>query len=210
MNKNLENNLVTISGVITTKFEFSHEVLGEKFFMVYVNIPRTSGAVDSLPIIVSERLINTSEDLIGVNVIVNGQYRSYNKHCGEKNYLILSVFALEFEIVDEPLRGYDSNNIYLEAVIVKEPVYRMTPSGREISDILVAVNRSYGKSDYIPCICWGRTAKFVSNLCVGDMVVLKGRIQSREYFKTMPDGSKESKVAYEVSVNTAEVMKNEN
>ena len=205
MNRELENNLVTISGEISKNPLFSHEVYGEKFYTMFVDIPRKSGYVDSLPVIVSERIIDVSEELKGLKVIVNGQYRSFNKHEEEKSYLILSVFALEVEFVDEVLNYYDSNNIYLEAVIVKEPIYRTTPYGREIADVLVASNRSYGKADYIPCICWGRNARFVSNLSVGDKVVFRGRIQSREYNKKMPDGTVEVRTAYEVSVSTVEV-----
>lgn len=205
MNKNLENNLVTISGEISTKLEFSHEVFGEKFYMFFVDIPRNSGYVDSLPVIVSERLINVTEELRGLKVIVNGQYRSYNKHEEKKNYLMLSVFALEIEFVEEILNCHDRNSIYLEAVIVKEPIYRKTPYGREITDILVAVNRPYGKADYIPCICWGRNAKYVSNLNIGDSLFINGRIQSREYNKKLPDGTAETRIAYEVSVSVLEV-----
>ena len=201
MNKILENNQVVISGYVVSKFNFSHEYFGEKYYLVYVDIPRTSGFVDRLPVMVSEYLMNVDEDLTGCKVSVYGQYRSYNKHDSDKNRLLLSVFALEMEIVEEVVTGRDGNNVYLEGTICKEPVYRTTPYGREITDLLMEVNRSYAKSDYIPCICWGRTARFASNLVIGDKCVVKGRVQSRFYTKKKEDGSEEEKVAYEVSAN---------
>ena len=208
MNKVLENNQVTISGEIVSKFKFNHEIYGEKFYLVEVNIPRTSGYVDRLPVMASERLLDVNRDLRGLKVVVKGQYRSYNKHEEHKSSLILSVFATEVEFTEEVLTGRDSNNICLEGTICKEPVYRETPLGREITYILIAVNRDYGKSDYIPCICWGRTARFASGLEVGEKCAVKGRVHSRFYVKKLPDGSIEDRVAYEVSLSRVEVLKN--
>lgn len=203
MNKIIENNQVVISGEVVSKFDFSHEHFGEKYYLVYVDIPRTSGFVDRLPVMVSEYLTNVEEDLRGCKVSVYGQYRSYNKHERDKNHLLLTVFALEMEVVDELYADrYGSNNAYFEGTICKEPIYRITPHGRDITDLMLAVNRPYGKSDYIPCICWGRTAKFASQLVVGDKCVVKGRLQSRFYTKNHEDGSVEEKVAYEVSANS--------
>lgn len=202
MNKILENNQVVISGEVVSKFYFSHEYFGEKYYLVYVDVPRTSGFVDRLPVMVSEYLTNVEEDLRGCKVSVYGQYRSYNKHERDKNRLLLSVFALEMEVVKEAFTGSNGNNVYLEGTICKEPIYRVTTHGREITDLMVAVNRAYGKSDYIPCICLGRTARFASDLLIGDKCIVKGRLQSRVYTKKHEDGSIEEKVAYEVSANS--------
>ena len=207
MNKILENNKVTISGEIVSEFKFNHEIYGERFYLVEVDVPRTSGYVDRLPVMVSEYLMDAYKDLRGYKVIVKGQYRSYNKHGNNRNCLILSIFALEVEFVDEPLTGWEGNSICLEGTICKEPVYRVTPLGREITDLLIAVNRPYGKSDYIPCICWGRTAKFASGLEVGDKCSVKGRVQSRNYTKNYSDGGTEERIAYEVSLRVVERKK---
>ena len=208
MNKLSENNQVTVSGEIVSKFKFNHEVYGEKFYLVEVDIPRTSGYVDRLPVMVSDRLVEVNRDLRGLKVVVKGQYRSYNKQDEHKKRLLLSVFATKVEFTDEALTGRESNSICLEGTICKEPVYRETPLGREITDLLIAVKRDYGKSDYIPCICWGRTARFASGLEVGEKCAVKGRIQSRFYTKRLPDGSAEDRVAYEVSLSRVEVLKN--
>lgn len=201
MNKVSENNKVTISGEIASDFIFNHELFGEKFYLVYINVPHKSGYMDRLPVIVSERLMDIKQNLMGLNIIVRGQYRSYNRHDADKNRLILSVFAMEVEILDESLESYENNFIYIEGFVVKEPIYRVTPLGREIADLLIAVNRPYGKSDYIPCICWGRNAKFASNFEIGTKCIIQGRIQSRFYNKILNDGSIEERTAYEVSVN---------
>ncbi len=139
-------------------------------------------------------------------IMVNGQFRSYNRHEERKNKLVLSVFAREIEFVDEIGESTKSNQIYLDGYICKEPVYRKTPLGREIADLLLAVNRPYGKSDYIPCICWGRNARFASNFEVGARCAVWGRIQSREYMKKLSDEQLEKRVAYEVSVSKLELM----
>ena len=204
MNKILENNQVTISGEISSEFVFSYELFGEKFYLVYINIPRKSGYVDKLPVMVSERLMDVGQDLRGLNISVKGQYRSYNRHDADKSRLILSVFAMEVEVLDESLESYENNHIYMEGFVVKEPVYRVTPKGREIADVLIAVNRPYGKSDYIPCICWGRNAKFASTFEIGTKCIIQGRIQSRFYIKAVTETHIEDRVAYEVSVNVME------
>lgn len=201
MNKIIENNQVVISGEVVSEFNLSHEHFGEKYYLVYVDVPRTSGFVDRLPVMVSEYLTNVDEDLRECKVSVYGQYRSYNKHEHDKNRLLLSVFALEMKVVDEAFTGSNGNNVYLEGTICKEPIYRITPRGKEITDLMVAVNRPYGKSDYIPCICWGRTARFASDLLIGDKCIVNGRLQSRFYTKKHEDGRIEEKVAYEVSAN---------
>lgn len=193
-----ENNDAFLKGIIDGKFEYSHDVFGEKFYTTNIKVERESGSVDTIPIMVSERLVDISEDLTDVCVKISGSFRSYNKNIGENRKLVLSVFVREFEI----LGNFESNDntIYLEGFICKPPVYRKTPFGREIADLLIAVNRPYGKSDYIPSICWGRNARFASRLEVGEKVELHGRIQSREYQKKT-NGNVETRVAYEVSVS---------
>lgn len=160
--KVLENNQVSIVGEIVSDFSYSHEVYGEGFFVVEVAVNRLSNYADYIPLMVSERLIDTTQSYIGEKIHVTGQFRSYNRHEETKNRLILSVFVRELEFVDEYMENEDeerkSNYITLDGYVCKAPVYRKTPLGREIADLLVAVNRSYGKSDYIPCICWGRNA----------------------------------------------------
>ena len=205
MNNLLENNQVTINGRIISDFSYSHEIAGERFYSFHVEIQRNSGISDVLPVVVSDRLMDINQSYVGSIVSIQGQYRSYNRHTGEKSLLILSVFALEIEFCDFLAECYENNKILIYGTICKEPVYRMTPLGREISDVLIAVNRSYGKSDYIPCICWGRNARFANKLSVGTKVELFGRIQSREYKKVLPDGSEILKTAYEVSVSKMQV-----
>ena len=202
--KVIENNQVVIMGEIVSRFEFSHEIFGEGFYMVDVKVPRLSDSNDIIPLMVSERLIDVEEDYCGQNIMVQGQFRSYNRHEERRNRLVLSVFAREIEFVDETPESSQTNQIFLDGFICKEPIYRKTPLGREISDMLVAVNRPYGKSDYIPCICWGRNARFTSNFNVGEHVQVWGRIQSREYIKKTEDDYAEKRVAYEVSVSKLE------
>lgn len=206
MNRIIENNQVTISGEIASGFNFSHELYGEKFYIVNLKIQRTSGTDDIVPVTVSDRLVDVSEDYIGQFVSVTGQFRSYNKQDGEKKRLALSVFAQEFDLVGEDVSINNDNHIFLDGYICKEPIYRKTPLGREIADVLLAVNRPYGKSDYIPCVCWGRNARFAGNLEVGTRIKVSGRIQSRIYIKTLDDGSTEERTAYEVSVSKLEVV----
>ena len=200
---NIKNNQVTICGEIAGEFVFSHEVYGEGFYLVDVLARRLSGACDAIPVTVSERLIDVTQNYIGQYVRVSGQFRSYNRRDADKTRLSLSVFAQELEFVEKLMD--DVNQIFLDGYICKEPNYRETPLGREIADILVAVNRSYGKSDYIPCITWGRNARFTYGLDVGSHVKICGRIQSREYQKRISDTETETRVAYEVSVSKIEV-----
>ena len=178
--KLFENNQVTMIGEIVSEFEFSHEVYGEGFYLVDISVSRLSDSVDYIPLMVSERLVDVTQSYIGETISVSGQFRSYNRHEEKKNRLILSVFVRELEFVDEIEDDIKSNQIYLDGYICKEPIYRKTPLGREIADLLVAVNRSYGKSDYIPCICWGRNARYASSFEVGSHVEVYGRIQSRQ------------------------------
>lgn len=204
--KIIENNQVTIMGEIVSEFTFSHEVFGEGFYMVDVSVRRLSNSVDTIPVMISERLIDVNEDYTGEFLMVSGQFRSYNRHDEQKNRLVLSVFAREVSFIEEELDGAKTNNILLDGYICKLPIYRKTPLGREIADLLLAVNRPYGKSDYIPCICWGRNARFASAFEVGEHVQILGRIQSREYVKKLSETETEKRTAYEVSVSKLECM----
>lgn len=203
--KVIENNQVTIMGEIVSRFTFSHEIFGEGFYMVDLRVNRLSESADIIPLMVSERLIDVTEDYQGYYISVNGQFRSYNRHEERKNRLVLSVFAREIEFVEEVEESAKSNMIYLDGYICKSPIYRKTPLGREIADLLLAVNRPYGKSDYIPCICWGRNARFASGFQVGERCEIWGRIQSREYMKKLDEETLEKRVAYEVSVSKLEL-----
>ena len=204
--KVIENNQVSIMGEIASGFEFSHEVFGEGFYMVDVLVKRLSDSTDRIPVMISERLIDVTQDYRGEYIHVCGQFRSYNRHEEKKNRLILSVFAREVSFVEEETDKMKTNQIFLDGYICKNPVYRKTPLGREIADMLVAVNRPYGKSDYIPCICWGRNARFSSGFEVGGHVQIWGRIQSREYVKRLDEELTEKRVAYEVSVSKLEYL----
>lgn len=204
--KIIANNQVTIMGEIATGFTFSHEVFGEGFYMVEVLVKRLSNSDDRIPLMISERLIDVKQDYTGSYIMANGQFRSYNRHEEQKNHLVLSVFVREIEFVEEQLDGAKTNSILLDGYICKKPVYRKTPLGREIADLLLAVNRPYGKSDYIPCICWGRNARFASGFEVGEHVQILGRIQSREYIKKITETETEKRIAYEVSVSKLECM----
>lgn len=202
--KIIENNQVTIMGKVATEFSFSHEVFEEGFYMVEVEVKRLSNSEDRIPLMISERLIDVTQDYTGEYIMVHGQFRSYNRHEEQKNRLVLSVFVREISFMEEEPDGTKTNSIWLDGYICKEPIYRKTPLGREIADLLLAVNRPYGKSDYIPCICWGRNARYASGFEVGEHVQLLGRIQSREYVKRISDTETEKRVAYEVSVSKLE------
>lgn len=204
--KIIENNQVSIMGKIISGFTFSHEVFGEGFYMVDISVQRLSDSADIIPVMISERLIDVTQDYEGEYIQIFGQFRSYNRHEEKKNRLVLSVFAREACFVEDECDKIKSNQIFLDGYICKMPVYRRTPLGREIADMLLAVNRPYGKSDYIPCICWGRNARFTSGFEVGGHVQVWGRIQSREYVKKLEDESTEKRVAYEVSVSKLEYL----
>ena len=204
--KAMDNNQVTIVGTVDSEFTYSHEVFGEGFYMLEVVVSRLSYMEDRIPLMVSERLVDVKESCMGKIVEVHGQFRSYNKHEEGRNRLILSVFVREFSFVGEEGTLTRPNSIYLDGYICKPPVYRMTPLGREIADLLMAVNRPYGKSDYLPCICWGRNARFAGKFEVGTHIHLWGRIQSRTYQKRLEDDVVEKRTAYEISVNKIECV----
>ena len=207
--KVIENNQVTVMGEIVGDFAYSHEIFGEGFYMVDVKVQRLSESFDIIPVMVSERLLDVNADYKGLLISVSGQFRSYNRHEERKNRLVLSVFAREIEFVDEIEESARTNQIFLDGYICKEPIYRKTPLGREIADLLLAVNRPYGKSDYIPCICWGRNARYASNFRVGERCAIWGRIQSREYMKKLDEENVERRVAFEVSVSKLELFAEE-
>lgn len=204
--KVIENNQVTVMGEIVGDFCFSHEIFGEGFYLVDMKVKRLSESYDVIPLMVSERLIDVNGDYKGLFVAVNGQFRSYNRHEERKNRLVLSVFAREIEFVEAIEESAKTNQIYLDGYICKEPIYRKTPLGREIADVLLAVNRPYGKSDYIPCICWGRNARYANHFRVGERCAVWGRIQSREYMKKLSETDVEKRIAFEVSVSKLELL----
>ena len=209
MDKLLENNNVELVGEIVSDFRFSHEVYGERFYLVDVAVKRTSETIDYLPLLISEYLIDVNKNHIGEIIHVTGQFRSYNRHEELKNRLVLSVFVLEIEFIEEETEEMKSNQILLDGYICKDPIYRKTPLGREIADLLVAVNRSYSKSDYIPCICWSRNARHASGLPLGTHLKITGRVQSRDYIKHHSNGEEEKRRAYEVSASRIEVISDE-
>lgn len=204
--KVFDNNQVIIAGEVVKDFEFSHDIFGEGFYVLEVSVSRLSDSYDIIPLMISERLMDVKQSYIGKYIEVIGQFRSYNRHEEDnKNKLVLSVFArevrlLDLECIERP------NSIFLDGYICKEPIYRKTPLGREIADLLIAVNRPYGKSDYIPCICWGRNARYASNFEVGGHIQLWGRIQSREYQKKISETDFEKRIAYEVSVSKMDYL----
>ena len=202
--KIIENNQVSIMGKIASGFSFSHQVYGEGFYLTDLLVKRLSDQEDRIPLMVSERLVDVTQDYEGEYIMVQGQFRSYNRHEEKKNRLVLSVFVRELSFVEEADDSIKSNQIFLDGYICKPPVYRKTPLGREIADLLLAVNRPYGKSDYIPCICWGRNARYASAFEVGGHVLIWGRIQSREYIKKLNESETEKRTAYEVSVSKLE------
>ena len=202
--KNLENNKVTVIGQVMSQFTYSHEVFGEGFYMVDLAVNRLSDQEDIIPLMISERLIDVKQDYRGRTLEAAGQFRSYNRHEGSKNRLVLSVFVRELCFLEEFTDYTKTNQIFLDGYICKEPIYRKTPLGREIADLLIAVNRPYGKSDYIPCIAWGRNARYASAFQVGSRIRIWGRVQSREYTKKLSEMESEKRIAYEVSAITAQ------
>ncbi len=212
----LENNHLVLVGKVTSDKTYSHEIYGEKFYIFNLEVPRLSQAVDEIPITISERLLTDIDLQIGKKLVVEGQFRSYNSYQNERNKLILTVFAKDVtEASEEETEENEeavpqvTNEVTLSGYICKKPIYRQTPFDREIADILLAVNRAYNKSDYIPCIAWGRNARFCQNMEVGTEVKITGRVQSRNYEKKHEDGSVETRVAYEVSIASMELVNEE-
>ena len=209
VDKVIENNRVSIIGEIVSDFRFSHEVFGEGFYIIDVSVNRLSDMTDIIPLMVSERLVDVKQSYIGQLVEATGQFRSYNKHDGKRNKLVLSIFVRDWQLIEENQESGKTNQIFLDGFICKSPIYRKTPLGREISDLLIAVNRPYGKSDYIPCIAWGRNARFASSFEVGKRIQVWGRVQSRDYVKKINETDTEKHTAYEVSVSKLEYVNDE-
>lgn len=215
----LENNYLTLVGKVTGEKRFSHEIYGESFYVFDLSIDRLSGNADIIPVTVSERLIKDDMLQEGKTLLVKGQFRSYNSYDNGKNRLVLTVFTKDIMEIEENQNEEENemvkkdivtNEVVLVGYICKKPIYRQTPFGREISDILLAVNRAYNKSDYIPCIAWGRNARFCQDIEVGTQVKIVGRVQSRSYEKKFEDGTTEQRIAYEVSVGSLEVVEESN
>lgn len=196
-----EYNNVILQGKILTEKTFNHEIYGEKFYRFDLEVARLSNATDIIPILISERLLTDNDLTVGTLVYIKGQYRSYNSAGEIRNKLVLMVFVKEFEVISEINVAQPQNEITLNGFLCKKPIYRTTPLGRDIVDMLLAVNRAYNKSDYIPLIAWGRNAKYCKELTVGTNINIVGRIQSRQYEKKCEDGRVETRRAYEVSVD---------
>lgn len=205
----LENNEVILIGKVVSGIKFSHKVYGEGFYTFELEVPRLSNSSDVLPVTISERILPATSNIQGKILEVVGQFRSYNQYEEGKNRLVLTVFILEAKEVTSADLAKNKNYIYLNGYVCKKPVYRTTPFGREITDLLLAVNRSYHKSDYIPCITWGRNARYAQNLVIGDHIQVWGRIQSRLYQKKLETGDSITKTAYEISIGKMETVKEE-
>lgn len=193
-----ENNYASIAGVISKPLQFSHKTYGESFYTFHIAVERKSGYEDEIIVMISERLMTDGCLYLGQYVKVVGQIRTYNENFDGKNKLNIVVFAREIE--PDCICICDENNIYLSGFLCKKPLKRTSPLGRQICDIMLAVNRMYNKSDYIPCIAWGRNAIFAESLDTGDKITVEGRLQSREYRKKDDNGNILYKVAYEVSI----------
>ena len=194
-----KNNKVYLMGEALDQPRFSHELYDEAFYDFKLKVDRLSGQADVLPVTVSERLLEGMTVEKGTRVGIVGQFRSYNKMSDEKSRLMLTVFVREF--VDPEELENTPNYIELNGFVCKPPVYRTTPFDRKICDVLLAVNRGYNKSDYIPCIAWGRNALFAKNVPVGSNLQVFGRVQSRIYNKRLPDNTTEERTAYELSIS---------
>ena len=201
-NKNVGTNYVTVMGKVESDFKFSHKSGDKSFYLTKIAVKRLSDVEDHIQLMVPEELIDTAQDYVGKYVEVRGNFRSYNNRGTQKNRVLLAVFAKGLTFMDEDPDARQSNRVHLDGYICKNPTYRRTPSGREITDLLIAVNRPFRHSDYIPCICWGNNAVIASEYKVGDRVNILGRIQSREYTKHISETENEKRVAYEVSINS--------
>ena len=211
MENAINNNNIILTGTVEKEPEYSHEVFGEGYYVFMLNCSRKSGNKDILPVMISDRLVDIKEIKAGQFVSAAGQVRSYNKHIDNiKSRIILSVFAREIEFLTQDDTEKYVDLVKIDGYVCKPPTYRKTPLGREITDIFIAVNRLYGKSDYIPCIAWGRNARFAANLELGEHIQIQGRFQSREYTKKISDSEVETRTAYEVSVSKIDYAKEGN
>lgn len=207
---NILNNEVELTGVLETDLKFNHEVYGEGFYSFVIRVQRLSDISDLINVTISERLIGDTKLCQGDKITVTGQFRSYNNYTDTGNKLMLTVFARDINTSPEESKFKNPNNIFLNGFLCKKPIYRTTPFGREITDLLVAVNRAYNKSDYIPCIAWGRNARFANGLEVGENIKIHGRIQSRDYQKKISETETLTKTAYEISVSKMEISSKDN
>lgn len=205
------NSNIILVGEVISEFKFDHNMYGELFYRVIIKVTRISGVADELPVVVSERIIDANENYIGKYVYVEGQIRTYNVHKDGRSKLNIYGWADSFKIIDEEAdyNRKENNKIELNGFICSKPIYRKTPSGREITDLIIAVNRSYGRSSYIPCISWGRNAVYMANLDAGTPIKVTGRFQSRLFNKKINETEVEQRTAYEVSITSFEVKKNE-
>ena len=206
----VENNEVNVVGKVIGDMRFSHKVYGEGFYTFDIEVPRLSDSMDRLPVTISERLLPGIGEIADKIVEILGQFRSYNQYDEGRNRLILTIFVLELKVVSELDMDKSKNHIHLNGYVCKDPIYRTTPFGREITDLLVAVNRSYHKSDYIPCITWGRNARYAQHLKTGDNISIWGRIQSRTYQKRLENGEVSTRIAYEMSISKMELAEENN
>ena len=207
---NILNNEVELTGIVESDLAFNHEVYGEGFYSFIIRVLRLSDISDLIRVTISERLLQDADLKKGDSITISGQFRSYNNYTDSGNKLMLTVFARDIELNPDESKFKNPNNIYLNGFLCKKPVYRTTPFGREITDLLVAVNRAYNKSDYIPCIAWGRNARFAGNLEVGENIKIHGRIQSRDYQKKLSETETITKTAYEISVSKMETVNKTN
>lgn len=194
-------NHIALVGSLASAPQYSHSNHGRRFFSFELEVVRLSNAVDRLPILVPETLLSQTELTGGSALSITGQIRSFNNRQEIGRRLIISVLAEAIEIVSTP----HDNRVTLAGVICKEPVYRRTPLGREICDIMLAVNRPYHRADYLPCILWGSCAQRTARYPVGTPLSLTGRLQSRSYIKLI-DGVPEERTAYEISAITADIL----
>lgn len=196
-------NHIRLCGTMDTPPVFSHENHGRRFYGFFLSVERLSGTLDRLRVLVDLELLNEADCAWGERVAVTGQVRSFNQITETGRHLVISVYAESLELTDEA----PDDQVTLTGTLCRDPVYRRTPLGREICDGMLAVNRTYRRTDYLPCIFWGRTARQIAGLTTGARITLTGRLQSREYTKVLPDGETETRTAYEISAVTAELTR---
>lgn len=199
----MENNIITLMGTVESTPQYSHSVMDENFYSFVLRVPRLSETDDLLPVTFSANIYDENIIKEGAKVRVKGQLRSYNKYSETKTRLILTVFAKDINISDDTDEE-NPNEIFINGFICKKPVYRKTPFGREITDLIIAVNRAFNRSDYIPAIAWGKNALYCENLEVGSNVLLWGRLQSRNYNKRISENETQIRTAYELSITKIE------
>ena len=203
MNTYWNENAGRFVGCVLSEPVFSHENHGEDYFRIMLQIARLSGSADTLPLLVSRTQLEQTPVFAGERLAAEGEVRSFNNRSGVGSKLVLTVFVrtLRSAQADEP----DCNRLTLQGTLCRAPIYRRTPLGREICDLTLAVNRRYGRADYLPCICWGTVARNCAERAVGDELRLEGRFQSRSYVKKLGEQSV-SRTAYEVSAMSVQLL----